>query len=85
MQLNQMLEEKVQPYIKDADNGILSQPIVLQPQNQQKEVDGVLIEPMTRETSAVSAVCFFLPCLHLAPAARDNFLAACEINDGQSL
>ncbi|CAI0408390.1 unnamed protein product, partial [Linum tenue] len=41
--LNQMLEEKVQPYIKDADNGILSQPIVLQPQNQQKEVSPLVL------------------------------------------
>ncbi|CAI0440918.1 unnamed protein product [Linum tenue] len=35
--LNQMLEEKVQPYLKDADNGILSQPIVVQPQKQHIE------------------------------------------------
>ncbi|CAN1828667.1 hypothetical protein LINPERHAP1_LOCUS32303 [Linum perenne] len=35
--LNQLLEEKVQPYIKEADNGILSAPIVEPPQIQRKE------------------------------------------------
>uniref|UniRef100_A0A7N2LXN2 Uncharacterized protein n=1 Tax=Quercus lobata TaxID=97700 RepID=A0A7N2LXN2_QUELO len=30
-----MLEEKVQPYIQNIDNGILSKPIVLQSQNQE--------------------------------------------------
>ncbi|XP_030929678.1 uncharacterized protein LOC115955619 isoform X3 [Quercus lobata] len=33
--LNEMLEEKVQPYIQNIDNGILSKPIVLQSQNQE--------------------------------------------------
>ena len=37
-QLNEMLEEKVQPYIQNIDNGILSKPIVLQSQNQEHKV-----------------------------------------------
>ncbi|KAF7822699.1 uncharacterized protein G2W53_020843 [Senna tora] len=32
--LNEMLEEKMQPYIQTMDNSVLSQPILLQPQNQ---------------------------------------------------
>ncbi|CAN0920265.1 hypothetical protein LINGRAHAP2_LOCUS31939 [Linum grandiflorum] len=36
--LNQMLEEKVQPYMKEVDNGILSGPIVVQQQTRPKEL-----------------------------------------------
>lgn len=32
--LNEMLEEKVRPYIQNIDNGVLSQPIIVQSQNQ---------------------------------------------------
>ncbi|XP_059662665.1 uncharacterized protein LOC132308566 isoform X3 [Cornus florida] len=35
--LNEMLEEKVQPYIKNIDNGVLSQPILIQSQKNQDE------------------------------------------------
>ena len=38
LQLNEMLEEKVQPYIQDISNGVLSEPILLKPQNQDKKV-----------------------------------------------
>ena len=37
-QLNEMLVEKVQPYLQNIDNGILSKPIVLQSQNQEQKV-----------------------------------------------
>ncbi|GMY31847.1 embryo defective 2737 [Fagus crenata] len=35
--LNEMLVEKVQPYLQNIDNGILSKPIVLQSQNQEQK------------------------------------------------
>ncbi|KAM7251673.1 hypothetical protein ACFE04_023556 [Oxalis oulophora] len=35
--LNEMLEEKVQPYIQKIDNGVLSQPIIVPSQNQNKK------------------------------------------------
>lgn len=38
LQLNEMLEEKVQPYIQKIDNGVLSLPIIMQSQNQNKKV-----------------------------------------------
>jgi hypothetical protein len=37
-QLNEMLEEKVRPYIQDIDNEVLSKPIVLRSQNQEQKV-----------------------------------------------
>lgn len=38
MQLNEMLEEKVRPYIQDIDNGVLSHPIILQSKAQDQKV-----------------------------------------------
>ncbi|XP_058095428.1 uncharacterized protein LOC131240914 [Magnolia sinica] len=35
--LNELLEEKVQPYIKSIDNGVLPQPIIIQPQEQDQK------------------------------------------------
>ncbi|KAK9268476.1 hypothetical protein L1049_000227 [Liquidambar formosana] len=35
--LNEMLEEKVQPYIQNIDSGVLSQPIIIQSQNQDQK------------------------------------------------
>ncbi|XP_061350953.1 uncharacterized protein LOC133296019 isoform X2 [Gastrolobium bilobum] len=35
--LNEMLEEKVQPYFQNIDNAVLSEPILLKPQNQDKK------------------------------------------------
>lgn len=37
-QLNEMLEEKVRPYMQNIDNAALSQPIILQPQDQNRKV-----------------------------------------------
>lgn len=37
-QLNEMLEEKVRPYIQNIDNEVLSKPIVLRSQNQEQKV-----------------------------------------------
>ncbi|KAL5134575.1 hypothetical protein HKD37_03G007701 [Glycine soja] len=34
--LNEMLEAKVKPYIQDIDNAVLPEPILLKPQNQEK-------------------------------------------------
>ena len=36
LQLNEMLEAKVKPYIQDIDNAVLPEPILLKPQNQEK-------------------------------------------------
>lgn len=38
IQLNEMLEEKVQPYLRNIENGALPPPIVIQPQSQEKKV-----------------------------------------------
>ncbi|XP_027126989.1 uncharacterized protein [Coffea arabica] len=35
--LNEMLQEKIQPYLHDIDNGVLPQPIVIQPRNQDQK------------------------------------------------
>lgn len=35
--LNEMLEEKVRPYIQNTDNAVLSKPILLQPQDQKQK------------------------------------------------
>lgn len=37
-QLNEMLEEKVRPYMQNIDSGILSQPIILPSQDQNQKV-----------------------------------------------
>ena len=37
-QLNEMLEEKVRPYIQNNDNAVLSQPIILPSQDQKQKV-----------------------------------------------
>lgn len=37
-QLNEMLEEKVRPYIQKIDNSVLSKPIVLQSHTQEQKV-----------------------------------------------
>lgn len=37
-QLNEMLEEKMRPYIQNMDNDVLSKPIVLQSQKQEQKV-----------------------------------------------
>ncbi|XP_050218990.1 uncharacterized protein LOC126669543 [Mercurialis annua] len=35
--LNELLEEKVQPYIRKSDNGVLSRPIIIQSENKDKK------------------------------------------------
>ncbi|XP_027172710.1 uncharacterized protein LOC113772316 [Coffea eugenioides] len=35
--LNEMLQEKIQPYLHNIDNGVLPQPIVIQPRNQDQK------------------------------------------------
>ncbi|KAK3198543.1 hypothetical protein Dsin_021958 [Dipteronia sinensis] len=35
--LNEMLEEKVRPYIQNSDNSVLSQPILIQSQNKDQK------------------------------------------------
>ncbi|KAL0320660.1 UNVERIFIED_CONTAM: hypothetical protein Sradi_5327500 [Sesamum radiatum] len=37
--LNEMLKEKVEPYLQNIDNGVLPQPIVLQSQNHDQKVE----------------------------------------------
>lgn len=37
-QLNKMLEEKLQPYIQNIENGVLPQPILAAPQNNDQKV-----------------------------------------------
>lgn len=43
--MNEMLEEKVRPYIQNIDNGVLSQPIIVQSQNQIDKVFFFVIIP----------------------------------------
>ncbi|KAB5534611.1 hypothetical protein DKX38_017697 [Salix brachista] len=38
LQLNELLEEKVRPYIQNINSGALPSPIIIQPQNQDKKV-----------------------------------------------
>lgn len=38
LQLNELLEEKVRPYIQNINSGALPRPIIIQPQNQDKKV-----------------------------------------------
>lgn len=37
-QLNEMLEEKVRPYMKNIDNAVLSRPILMQQPNKNQKV-----------------------------------------------
>ncbi|XVF04238.1 hypothetical protein REPUB_Repub05bG0065200 [Reevesia pubescens] len=45
--LNEMLEEKVRPYIQNFDNGVLPQPIVIQSQNGNQKVRTYILSSLT--------------------------------------